>query len=95
MPRSSAPEPPATSALVVELLTWVAAEPRTYGETMEAWRTSCPRMTVWEDATSDGLIEVLPSNGGGMSASVVRLTQAGSAVLADAIAGRARSSRSA
>lgn len=37
-------------ALVVQLLEWVAARPRTYEETMQAWRTSCPRLPVWEDA---------------------------------------------
>ncbi|MGD0678897.1 MAG: hypothetical protein ABSC94_26125 [Polyangiaceae bacterium] len=40
----------APPALVMELLVWVAARPRTYQETTEAWRTSCPRMPVWEDA---------------------------------------------
>ena len=82
--QSSAREPPAINALIVELLAWVAARPRTYGETMEAWRTSCPRMPVWEDATSAGLIEVLPSGGAGMSAAPVRLTPSGRAVLAGA-----------
>jgi hypothetical protein len=44
------------SALTLQLLTWVEAKPRSYGEAMEAWRTSCPRMPIWEDAVSDGLI---------------------------------------
>jgi hypothetical protein len=50
--------------LVLELLAWVATRSRSYGETMEAWRTSCPRMPVWEDATTNGLVTVVPSEGG-------------------------------
>lgn len=42
----------------IELLRWIAERPRTYAETMEAWRTSCPRLSVWEDAIADGLIRV-------------------------------------
>ena len=51
-------------ALVLELLAWVAARPRSYGETMEAWRTSCPRMPVWEDATTNGLVAVVSADAG-------------------------------
>ena len=46
------------SALTLQLLAWISTRPRTYGEAMEAWRTNCPRMPIWEDAVSDGLIEV-------------------------------------
>jgi hypothetical protein len=42
--------------LTIDFLTWLAHEPRTYAEVMEAWRTSCPRLPVWEDAIDDGLI---------------------------------------
>ena len=45
-----------TSSLVLDLVEWVAARPRTYAEVMEAWRTSCPRLTVWEDALDGGLL---------------------------------------
>lgn len=41
-----------------EFLQWVATRPRSYQETMEAWRSTCPRHSVWEDALIDGLIEV-------------------------------------
>jgi len=44
--------------LTVEFLTWLASPTRTYAETMEAWRTSCPRHPVWEDAFASGLIQV-------------------------------------
>lgn len=43
--------------LILDLVEWVARRPRPYGEVMEAWRTSCPRMPVWEDAVERGLIE--------------------------------------
>ena len=43
--------------LVLDLVDWVAREPRPYAEVMDAWRTSCPRLTVWEDAVDRGLVE--------------------------------------
>jgi hypothetical protein len=42
--------------LVLDLIDWVSREPRTYRETIDAWRTSCPRLTVWEDAVENGLV---------------------------------------
>jgi hypothetical protein len=45
-------------ALVLDLLEWLARRERSYEETMEAWRTSCPRLPVWEDANDDGLVRV-------------------------------------
>jgi hypothetical protein len=50
------PEP--VNALIQELLIWISSRPRTYEEAMEAWQTTCPRHTVWEDALIDGLIQV-------------------------------------
>ena len=44
--------------LVLDLVEWVAARPRPYSEVMDAWRTSCPRLTVWEDAVDAGLVDV-------------------------------------
>ena len=70
------------SALLLELIAWVVARPRTYGETMEAWRTSCPRMPVWEDAVGAGLVEVVAGDGAGLSGATVRLTPSGHAWLA-------------
>jgi hypothetical protein len=70
----------APAALVRELLAWVARRPRTYGEAMEAWRTSCPRMPVWEDAIDNGLIAVVPGNAG-LRGCTVELTAEGRAVL--------------
>jgi len=46
------------NALTRELLAWIASRPRTYQETMEAWKSNCPRTPVWDDALIDGLVEV-------------------------------------
>lgn len=43
--------------LILDLVEWVAAKARPYAEVMDAWRTSCPRLPVWEDAVERGLIE--------------------------------------
>jgi len=43
-------------SLIVDFLGWLATRPRRYAEVMEAWRTSCPRLTVWEDATDAGFV---------------------------------------
>ncbi len=43
--------------LILDLLEWLSTGPRPYGEVMEAWRTSCPRLPVWEDANDRGLVE--------------------------------------
>jgi hypothetical protein len=45
-------------SLIHDLLDWVALRERTYEETMDAWRTSCPRLPVWEDASDRGLIAI-------------------------------------
>jgi hypothetical protein len=65
--------------LTRELLLWIARRPRTYAEAMEAWRSNCPRQSVWEDALLDGLIQV--ENGATMNDSEVTLTPAGAAAL--------------
>jgi hypothetical protein len=49
--------------LVLDLIQWVGRQERTYHETMDAWRTSCPRLPVWEDATERGLVETASVNG--------------------------------
>ena len=43
--------------LILDLLEWIGPGQRPYAETIEAWRTSCPRLPVWEDATDQGFIE--------------------------------------
>jgi D-3-phosphoglycerate dehydrogenase len=63
--------------LILDLVEWVGRRARTYEETMDAWRTSCPRLPVWEDAIERGLVEIVASNGD----SIVRATSAGLAFL--------------
>jgi predicted transcriptional regulator len=71
------PEP--LSPLMVEFLAWVSSRHRTYTEAMEAWQTSCPRHTIWEDALIDGLIQV--KSNGLRHESEVTLTPRGKAIL--------------
>jgi len=63
--------------LVLDLVEWVARKERTYQETMDAWRTSCPRLPSWEDATESALVETFSSSG----RLLVRVTPAGLALL--------------
>ncbi|XIA66681.1 hypothetical protein ACFIOY_12475 [Bradyrhizobium sp. TZ2] len=53
-----------TDALVLDLVEWVAREPRLYSEVIETWRTSCPRLTIWEDAVDRGYVARQPVAGG-------------------------------
>ena len=48
--------PDAVDALILDLLEWVGPAPRPYDEVMEVWRTSCPRLPVWEDANDRGFL---------------------------------------
>ena len=63
--------------LMMQFLEWVSARSRTYEETMEAWRSTCPRLTVWEDARLEGLIQVRTAANG----SEVCLTPRGRAMI--------------
>ncbi|MBI3706279.1 MAG: hypothetical protein HY246_01100 [Proteobacteria bacterium] len=74
--------------LTLQFLEWVADRPRTYADVMETWRTSCPRLSIWEDATSDKLVEF--DRGG--SGTVV-LTPQGRAMLEAASSSRASPDR--
>jgi D-3-phosphoglycerate dehydrogenase len=49
--------PDPVDALILDLLEWLGSHARPYGEVMEAWRTSCPRLPVWEDANDRGFVE--------------------------------------
>jgi len=49
--------------LMLDLVEWVGRTERTYRETIDAWRTSCPRLPVWEDATERGFVEQALVNG--------------------------------
>jgi D-3-phosphoglycerate dehydrogenase len=67
----------AVDDLILDLIEWVGRRERTYDETIDAWRTSCPRLPVWEDATDRGLVETISAN----AISLVRVTAAGFALL--------------
>ena len=43
-------------SLIRDLLEWIGPEARSYEDVMAAWRTSCPRLPVWEEADDRGLI---------------------------------------
>ena len=66
----------APESLVLDLVQSIEAGPRAYAEVMEAWRTSCPRLTVWEDAVDRGLVA--------RAGALVEITAAGRALLSQA-----------
>jgi len=68
---------PVVEALILDLLQWLARGERTYEEVMEAWRTSCPRLPVWETANDRGLIASEHANG----RTVIRASASGLALL--------------
>ena len=67
----------APEALILDLLEWIVRQDRSYEETMEAWRTSCPRLPVWEDANDRQLVCIENRNG----RSTARITAAGRELL--------------
>jgi hypothetical protein len=60
--------------LILDLLQWIAREPRSYTDVLDAWRTSCPRLTVWEDCVDRGFATRVNIIG---HSPVVQLTTAG------------------
>jgi hypothetical protein len=64
-------------ALILDLLEWLAKGDRSYEEVMDAWRTSCPKLPVWEEANDRGLLQREETGG----RSVVRISATGRAVL--------------
>jgi hypothetical protein len=65
--------------LTMDFLGWLAAGPRSYAEVMDVWRTSCPRLTVWEDAVDAGLVAHCSAPG---RPAMVEMTARGAALLA-------------
>lgn len=63
-----------TDALVLDLLEWIGPRPRAYADVLDAWRTSCPRLTVWEDANERGFVASERRDGAGI---VVVVTERG------------------
>jgi hypothetical protein len=72
-------EPP--SLAVVQFLAWVASHPRSYGDVKEAWRSTCPRLSTWEDALDAGLVRFETNGSRVGDAAPVRLTAKGAAAL--------------
>jgi len=60
-------------SLILNLLEWVAKSERNYDEVIAAWRMSCPRFLIWEDANDRGLVTKHHVNGH----RVVRITSSG------------------
>ncbi|MGD0955889.1 MAG: hypothetical protein ABR953_03570 [Candidatus Acidiferrales bacterium] len=67
----------AVKSLILDLFEWVANGERSYEEVMDAWRTSCPGLPVWEDANDRGLVTREYVNG----RYIVRITSSGLALL--------------
>ncbi len=72
-------DPLTLDPLVRDLVEWIAREPRAYADVIDAWRTSCPRLTVWEEACERGLVTRRFVPGEGAS---VQVTEAGQTFLA-------------
>jgi hypothetical protein len=66
-----------TESLILDLLEWLVKRDRSYEEVMDVWRTSCPRLPVWEDANDRGLVMKEQVQG----LCIVRITSSGLALL--------------
>lgn len=66
--------------LVLDFVEWIAREPRAYAEVVGTWKTSCPRLTIWEDAAEAGYVSRESIAGFGL---VIVLTEAGDRLLRD------------
>ena len=64
--------------LVLDLVEWIAKQPRPYVQVMEAWRTSCPRFPIWEDVVDLRFVARANSEGRG---EMIHVTSAGLAFL--------------
>ena len=64
--------------LVLDFVEWVAREPRLYAEVVGTWKTSCPRLTIWEDAADKGYVARETVAGTGL---VVTVTEDGAKLL--------------
>ena len=47
---------PVIRPLVNDLLTSLSRQDQPYEEMMKAWRTSCPRLPVWEEVNDRGFV---------------------------------------
>jgi hypothetical protein len=83
MDTSLAASGTALHPLIRDLLIWLSQEPRSYAETMDGWRSHCPRFTIWEDALADGLVTVEEGSGPSQGGMAVVLTRRGREALAE------------
>jgi hypothetical protein len=60
----------APESLVLDLVEWVAQKPKPMDAVLDAWRTSCPRLPVWEDAVDYGYVTRTYGEGQGVVVSV-------------------------
>ena len=81
--------PDPVEALILDLLEWIGPKARPYQEVIEAWRTSCPRLPVWEEANARGFIEHRHTQG---SVATVSVSAAGAKHLAERRRGDAQES---
>jgi hypothetical protein len=70
--------PDPVEPLILDLLEWIGPRPRPYAEVVDAWRTSCPRLPVWEEANQRGFIDHLHEAG---QPALVAVTESGRAHL--------------
>jgi len=70
---------PVVESLILDLLEWLSIRDRSYEEVMSAWRTSCPKLPVWEDANDRRLVVAADVDG----RSLIRVTPEGIALLAE------------
>jgi len=66
------------ASLVADLVEWIARQPRSYADVMEAWRTSCPRFPIWEDVVDHGFVTRVHGEGLG---EMIHVSPAGLAFL--------------
>jgi len=72
--------PKPADPLVLDFVEWIGREPRAYSEVVATWRTSCPRLTIWEDASDAGYVVREAVAGVGM---IVAVTETGEQLLRD------------
>jgi hypothetical protein len=70
--------PESLDPLLADLLEWIGPDGRAYAEVLEAWRTSCPGLPVWEEANSRRLVERRRADPSG---EVIVVSEAGTAFL--------------
>jgi hypothetical protein len=68
------------SALTAQMLEWIASGRHPYREVIDVWKTSCPRLSIWEDACIEGLVDCTPGHNG-----TVQLTEKGRRFLEAAV----------